>query len=159
MSWNKTDKSKSSNINDNRDFNNLQNSFLELLQKYEVVKEYHGKLNGISYSEYEVESKKQHAGMVELPKHIANLRKMLSDFKKDSDKYDENTNDQIQVIENSLKQKESDFQTLLNEIVSKEKSLAKRFSLINLPEPMTQTSDLSSVDDKRNSILKPEYRK
>lgn len=158
MSW-KADKSKSSSINDNKDFNNLQNSFLELLQKYEVVKEYHSKLDNINYSEYEVESKRQHVKMVDLPKHISELRKQLSSFKKDNDKYDENTNDQIQVIENSLKQKESDFQTLLNEIVTKERSLAKRFSLINLPEALGNTNDLSSYDDKRTSVMKAEYRK
>jgi hypothetical protein len=159
MSWNKTDKTKSTSFNDNKDFNNVQNLFLELLQKYEVIKEYHGKLNGISYTEYEIESKKHRPGMLELPKQFENLRKQLSNFKKESDKYDENTNDQIQVIENSLKQKEGDFQNLLNEIVSKEKSLSKRFSLINLPENSTQVSDLSSLDDRKTSVMKTEYRK
>lgn len=154
MSWNKTAELKHKKIKlNNQNYDMLQNSFLTLLQEYQLIKEYSEKLENINYKDYEILTKKYHSKLVEIPKNISQIKTFLLEIKRDRMKYDESVFEQVLVIDTNLKQKEIDFQVVLNQIVSKEKSLTKRFSLIELPDSFPKDNEIMSVDSKRDSIM------
>jgi len=155
MSWNRgvSDSSYSSKKNklvENNDYDELQMNYFQLLKKYESIKEYSEKLENINYGEYKDLSRQYHSKMVELPQEIESLKKLLNQVK--SDQSNDSFYEQIQTVESNLKSKETDFQELLNKIVAKEKILTKRFSLINLPESLTQENELQDMDDSNQNM-------
>jgi hypothetical protein len=149
MSWNRTTTDSSSlrknKLVENNDFNELQNNYLQLLKKYELIKDYSEQLENINYGDYKDLSRQYQSKMVELPQEIAYLKNLLNKVK--NDKSNDNLYEQIQSIDDNLKSKETDFQVVLNKIVSREKALKKRFTLMVLPDSLTQENEMEDMED------------
>ena len=163
MSWNRSTSdssgSRKNKLVENNDFDELQNNYLQLLKKYELIKDYSEQLENISYGDYKDLSRQYQSKMVELPKEIADLKNLLNKVK--NDQSNDNLYDQIQSIDDNLKAKESDFQVVLNKIVAREKALKKRFTLMVLPEGLSQDNEMEDIDedaDESNANINDDKR-
>ena len=158
MSWNKKEKKANFIDSRNQDYETLQNLFLILLQKIEQVKNYNEQLEELNYSQFTSIVKENREKAEEVPKQITEMKNLLLKIKKEQYNMEENVFQQVLVVEENMRKKELEFQSIMSSITIKEKALTKRFSLINIQEPINQESDLNSYDNRKQSLAQNQIR-
>ena len=126
MAWNKkANPDKKSNM-----FGQLQNIFLEFLSDYDHIKSFHDNLNHLELNEYKKETKINHERIKNFNNKVKEIYKLVIDLKQT--KLEENQVSQIQVIDQSLLEKQKIFKVMIDEIVEQERVLNRKFSFYSL---------------------------